>query len=137
MEEFKLDEDNAQVREIMDSYMITTFGRPVMLSGRKPWIKAIVTGNINELKCLADILDHLNKPISSHTMLDKKPYQPDDTIRELRAQKDNLLTALKLTLPILEAHTAASHLTGGFRPRRNKNDDILDRVKVVIGKAGG
>ena len=49
---------------------------------------------------------------------------------------DDLLAALRLCLPIMEAHTEASHLTDGFRPRINKNDRILTKVKAAIEKGG-
>ena len=58
-----------------------------------------------------------------------------ETIRELRERGAALLSALRLCLPIMEAHTGASHLTDGFRPMRNKNDDILDRVRKAIEEA--
>lgn len=46
-----------------------------------------------------------------------------------------LLAALRLCLPVMEVEAKASHLTDGFRPMRNKNDDILDRVKKAIEEA--
>lgn len=58
-----------------------------------------------------------------------------ETIRELRAENADLLAALRLCLPIVTAHTQASHLTDGFRPRRNENDCLLDRVKGAISQA--
>jgi len=61
------------------------------------------------------------------------PYPTDGIISILRAQNADLLAALRLCLPIIEAEAMASHLTDGFRPRRNKNDDILDAVKKAIG----
>jgi predicted RNase H-like nuclease len=54
------------------------------------------------------------------------PVKKDERIKEL-------LTALRLCLPIIEAEAKASHLMDGFRPRRNKNDDILDAVKKALG----
>ena len=51
-------------------------------------------------------------------------------------ERDDLLAALRLCLPVMEVHTEASHLTDGFRPMRNENDRILDRVKAAIEKAG-
>lgn len=50
----------------------------------------------------------------------------------LIAAAPDLLAALRLCLPIMEAHTEASHLTDGFRPRINKNDHILAQVKKAI-----
>ena len=58
-----------------------------------------------------------------------------EAIRERRTQNADLLAALRLCLPVMEAHTAASHLTDGFRPRENENDRILDRVREAISKA--
>lgn len=52
-------------------------------------------------------------------------------------KEDDLLAALLLCLPIMEAHTEASHLTDGFKPRRNQNDDVLDKVKKAIEGAEG
>lgn len=46
----------------------------------------------------------------------------------------DLLSALRLCLPIMEAHTGASHLTDGFKPRINKNDRILAKVNAAIEK---
>lgn len=65
------------------------------------------------------------------------PYQPGKATEELQSQNADLLAALKLCLPVMEAHTEASHLTDGFRPRENANDRILRRVKDVIEKAEG
>ena len=61
-----------------------------------------------------------------HTSENGDTMTKDERIEELS-------TALRLCLPIIEAHTEASHLMDGFRPRRNKNDDILDAVKKAIG----
>jgi hypothetical protein len=60
-----------------------------------------------------------------------------EIIKGLCKQNAALLFALRLCLPIMEAHTGASHLTDGFRPMRNKNDDILDRVKAAIKEGEG
>lgn len=53
----------------------------------------------------------------------------------LHKSAPDLLTALRLCLPIMEAHTKASHLTDGFSPRVNKNDHVLAQVKAAIEKA--
>jgi oligoribonuclease (3'-5' exoribonuclease) len=56
----------------------------------------------------------------------------NQTIQELREQNADLLAALRLCLPVMEAHCEASHLTDGFRPRINKNDHILSKIKAAI-----
>ena len=50
-------------------------------------------------------------------------------------QRDDLLAALQLWMPAIRAHTQASHLTDGFRPRRNDNDDKLDQAVQAIQQA--
>ena len=56
---------------------------------------------------------------------------------ENQGKIDDLLAALRLYLPVMEAYAEASHLTDGFRPRENKNDRILKRVKDAIERAEG
>lgn len=65
------------------------------------------------------------------------PYRSNGTMPELLEQNADLLSALRLCLPIIEAHTEASHLTDGFKPRVNKNDHILAKVKAAIEKGEG
>jgi len=60
-----------------------------------------------------------------------------EIIKGLRKQNAALLAALKMCLPVMEVEAKASHLTDGFRPMRNKNDDILDRVKAAIKEGEG
>jgi hypothetical protein len=50
-------------------------------------------------------------------------------------QRDALLAALRKWMPELRAHTQASHLTDGFRPRRNRYDDDLDQAVQAIQQA--
>lgn len=59
----------------------------------------------------------------------------NEKVTKQEEEKTTLLSALLLCLPIMEAHTEASHLTDGFRPRVNKNDRILKRIKDAISKA--
>jgi hypothetical protein len=61
-----------------------------------------------------------------------------EEIEDLRDHNAALLATLRLCLPVMAAHTRASHLTDGFRPKRNENDRILARVKRAIeGATGG
>jgi hypothetical protein len=59
-----------------------------------------------------------------------------ETIRELRSRNADLLSALRLCLPVMSAHTEASHLIEGFARRENRNDRILNLVKDAILKEG-
>lgn len=54
---------------------------------------------------------------------------------ENQGKIDALLAALKLCLPVMEAHCEASRLTDGFKPKGNKNDRILKRVRDSIERA--
>ncbi len=82
--------------------------------------------------------------MSEHIRCNCHVYRNGDAMREdvtdeisfcpMHRAAPNLLAALQLCLPIMEAHTEASHLTDGFRPRVNKNDHILAKVKAAIEK---
>jgi len=59
----------------------------------------------------------------------------NEKVTRQETEKATLLAALRLCLPIMEAHTEASHLIDGFRPRRNPNDHILEQIKTAIKEA--
>jgi len=54
----------------------------------------------------------------------------NDALRVLRDKKrqDGLEVAIRLCIPIVEAHTEASHLTDGFRRKLNENDILMKMV---------
>ncbi len=65
-------------------------------------------------------------------------YAEHQAIAKLRIalkQRDALLAALRQWMPELRAHTRASHLTDGFRPRRNRYDDDLGQAVQAIQQA--
>lgn len=45
---------------------------------------------------------------------------------------DDLLAALLLCIPIMEAHTEASHLIEGFARKENEDDRVLAKIKATI-----
>lgn len=49
---------------------------------------------------------------------------------------EELLDVLKIWLPFMEAEAEASHLIDGFKIKHNALDDLLERTKAAIAKAG-
>lgn len=56
----------------------------------------------------------------------------------LRAEVEALRALLGKSLPIVEAHAGASHMLEGFRPTRNKWDELVDGIRAAMAaKEGG
>lgn len=51
---------------------------------------------------------------------------------KLRRQRDALRAAISPWLNEIIASVGASHLTDGFKPKRNNYDEILDRLQQAI-----
>jgi hypothetical protein len=90
-----------------------------------------VTKEIEELR--AKVADQESTLTQMRYNIEEQQKFIDPIIQE----NTDILAALRLCLPVFEAHTEASHLTDGFRPRENENDRILARVKKVIESAEG
>lgn len=58
-------------------------------------------------------------------------------IDQLRAEVQALLALLGKSLPVVKAHAGASHMLEGFRPTRNKWDELVDGIRAAIEAAGG
>lgn len=53
-------------------------------------------------------------------------------IERLRAEVEMLRALLGKSLPVVEAHAGASHMLDGFRPARNKWDDLVDGIRAAM-----
>jgi len=51
---------------------------------------------------------------------------------QLRAEVDALRALLSKSLPVVEAHAGASHMLEGFRPIRNKWDELVDGIRAAM-----
>lgn len=51
---------------------------------------------------------------------------------QLRAEVEMLRALLGKSLPVVEAHAGASHMLDGFRPARNKWDDLVDGIRAAM-----
>lgn len=50
----------------------------------------------------------------------------------LHAECENLRRLLRRCEPVLIAHAGASHLTDGFRPRRNAWDELVEQIDAAL-----
>jgi len=50
----------------------------------------------------------------------------------LRAEVERLRGMLGKSLPIVEAHAGASHMLDGFKPTRNKWDELVDGIRAAM-----
>lgn len=55
-----------------------------------------------------------------------------DENAKLRAEVEALRALLGKSLPVVEAHAGASHMLEGFRPTRNKWDELVDGIRVAL-----
>lgn len=55
-----------------------------------------------------------------------------DGIAQLEAERDQLLVLLRQAQPIVEAHAGASHMLDGFRPRRNRWDELVEAIDAAL-----
>ena len=55
-----------------------------------------------------------------------------DENAKLRAEVEALRALLGKSLPVVEAHAGASHMLDGFRPARNKWDDLVDGIRAAM-----
>lgn len=53
-------------------------------------------------------------------------------IERLRAEVETLRALLSKSLPVVEAHAGASHMLEGFRPIRNKWDELVDGIRAAM-----
>ena len=51
---------------------------------------------------------------------------------QLRAEVEALRALLGKSLPVVEAHAGASHMLDGFRPARNKWDELVDGIRAAM-----
>lgn len=51
---------------------------------------------------------------------------------QLREEAEALRALLNKALPVVEAHAGASHMLDGFRPARNKWDELVDGIRAVM-----
>ncbi len=55
-----------------------------------------------------------------------------DENAKLRAEAETLRALLSKSLPVVEAHAGASHMLEGFRPIRNKWDELVDGIRAAM-----
>ena len=51
---------------------------------------------------------------------------------QLRAEVEAMRALLSKSLPVVEAHAGASHMLEGFRPIRNKWDELVDGIRAAM-----
>lgn len=74
------------------------------------------------------------EPVPGDPMWSRR-IQLDDVVTEreqLRAEVEELRVLLRKSLPIVEAHAGASHMLEGFRPARNKWDELVDGIRAAM-----
>lgn len=55
-----------------------------------------------------------------------------DDYEALRAECEKLRNLLRHAQPIIKAHAEASHMLEGFRPRRNKWDELAEGINAAM-----
>ena len=55
-----------------------------------------------------------------------------EKVSQLRVEVEALRSLLSKSFPIVEAHAGASHMLEGFRPARNKWDDLVDGIRAAM-----
>jgi hypothetical protein len=53
-------------------------------------------------------------------------------VEQLRAEVEAMRALLSKSLPVVEAHAGASHMLEGFRPTRNKWDELVDGIRTAL-----
>lgn len=60
-----------------------------------------------------------------------------ERIDQLRAEVEALRDLLSKSIPVVEAHAGASHMLEGFRPIRNKWDELVDGIRAALAAKEG
>lgn len=55
-----------------------------------------------------------------------------DKCDALHSEAEALRALLNKALPVVEAHAGASHMLDGFRPIRNKWDELVDGIRAAM-----
>lgn len=50
----------------------------------------------------------------------------------LQAECEQMHSLLRKCQPIMRAHAGATHMLDGFRPKRNKWDELADRIDLAL-----
>ena len=59
-----------------------------------------------------------------------------EAYKVLANRHQQTLALLRQAAPIVHAHAGASHMLDGFRPKRNKWDELAESVDAALAKHG-
>jgi len=137
---------NAYDKKFIPAYQViadTTDGPCVVLEGNKNFIEqaeaaaafaaaanpAAVIDLLAALSAVTAERDRLRAEVKS--LLDAITAMAEERDR-LRAETETLRALLGKSLPVVEAHAGASHMLEGFRPIRNKWDELVDEIRAAM-----
>lgn len=80
-----------------------------------------------------DVVDEYMSTLSErHRVVSSSPLIRLSDYEALHAECENLRRLLRRCEPVLIAHAGASHMTDGFRPRRNSWDELVEQIDAAL-----
>lgn len=78
------------------------------------------------------LLAELERAYANYNQVSYASTERGKQIDQLRDEVEALRGMLGKSLPIVEAHAGASHMLEGFRPTRNKWDELVDGIRAAM-----
>lgn len=78
------------------------------------------------------LLAELERAYANYNQVSYASTERGKQIDQLRDEVEALRGMLGKSLPIVEAHAGASHMLEGFRPIRNKWDELVDGIRAAM-----
>lgn len=101
---------------------------------RAPYVRAAALSAVTAERDAA--LASLERAYANYNQVSYASTERGKQIDQLRAEVEALRALLGKSLPVVEAHAGASHMLEGFRPTRNKWDELVDGIRAAIEAAG-
>jgi hypothetical protein len=79
-----------------------------------------------------DKTEWVQKTAKAHELGKHRADVLKDRVDKIQAEVEALRALLSKSLPVVEAHAGASHMLEGFRPIRNKWDELVDGIRAAM-----